>query len=194
MGRTLFEQYLAAKEVREAEQGKRLEAWEAEQKEERFGDLCEIIENEDLDLKLTNCQYVVCTKEGDPVSDYFDSLDEVEAWLEDPGFIFSGNDQEKQQSDNPPFDLDDDPDDDAGVTVGQMNRFEFKFSQTAEDPRELILRRLFDIDQQGRKCDFDNANLRWKSVEDLYWLLNNGHQEQIRRYMILLLADQKCGG
>lgn len=95
-----------------------------------------------------------------------------------------------------PFDLDDDPKEkdqesnDAGVTVGLMNHFRNLFSQSDEQSRDLMLRGLFQVDQQDRKAEFDNAELRKKSVEDLYGSLSEIHQEQIRRYIILLLADQ----
>lgn len=82
MSKSLFEQYQEAKE-----------AWEAKQEEDRFDYLCEKIEDEDLDLQLTkNNKYVITTCGGIPVSEHFDSLDEVEAWLDDPKFVFDLDD------------------------------------------------------------------------------------------------------
>lgn len=94
----------------------------------------------------------------------------------------------------PPFDLDEDPEADDAFTVGMVNDFREKFSQQDNNTRNLILHGLFQIDQQGRQNEFDNAELRKVSVKQLYSLLNDAHQEQIRRYIELLLVIQKCGG
>lgn len=92
----------------------------------------------------------------------------------------------------PPFDLDEDTEDeDSCVTVGLMNTFRDKFSQSDADSRDLMLQGLFQVDQQGRANEFDNVDLRKKSVMDLYGSLNEIRQEQIRRYIVLLLADQE---
>lgn len=81
--------------------------------------------------------------------------------------------------------------DDAGVTVGLMNHFRNLFSESDADSRDLMLQGLFQVDQQGRANEFDNVDLRRKSTMDLFGSLNDAHQEQIRRYMILLLTDQE---
>jgi len=166
MSKSLFEQYQEAKE-----------AWEVKQDEDRFDYLCEKIEDEDLNLKLiNNNQYVITTNGGIPVSEQFDSLDKVEAWLDDPKFV---------------FDLDDDSDDDEGLEVDMVNEFLEKFYQEKGGFRDLILRAMFKDDQLDRQNEYNNAELRKVSIKELYSLLNDAHQEQIRRYMILLLTDQE---
>lgn len=95
-------------------------------------------------------------------------------------------------ADVPPFDLDGDPEayEREGVTVGMMNDFREKFSLSSRESRDLIMRGLFDIDQQGRRNEYGNAELRKASMMDLYGSLNEAHQEQIRRYAKLLLENQ----
>ena len=77
-----------------------------------------------------------------------------------------------------------------GVTVGEFNTFREKYIQTQSEGRNLIMRGLFDIDQEGRRNEYGNAELRKASMMDLYGSLNEAHQEQIRRYAKLLLENQ----
>ena len=77
-----------------------------------------------------------------------------------------------------------------GVTVGECNDFRNKCMQSSPEDRDLIMRGLFDIDQQGRRNEYGNAELRKASMMDLYGSLNEAHQEQIRRYAKLLLENQ----
>lgn len=77
-----------------------------------------------------------------------------------------------------------------GVTVGECNDFRKKCIQTPPESRDLIMRGLFDIDQEGRRNEYGNAELRKASMMDLYGSLNEAHQEQIRRYAKLLLENQ----
>ena len=77
-----------------------------------------------------------------------------------------------------------------GVTVGECNDFRNKCMQSSPEDRDLIMRGLFDIDQQGRRNEYGNAELRKASMMDLYSSLNETHQEQIRRYAKLLLENQ----
>ena len=77
-----------------------------------------------------------------------------------------------------------------GVTVGELNNFRGKYIQTSSEGRDLIMCGLFDIDQEGRRNEYGNAELRKASMMDLYGSLNEAHQEQIRRYAKLLLENQ----
>jgi len=92
MSKSLFEQYQEAKEAWEQDQREKREEWEAEQKENRFEELNAIIEAEDLRLEKSDGKYIICTTEGDLVTDYLEDLDDVEAWLEDPQFVFDLDD------------------------------------------------------------------------------------------------------
>lgn len=77
-----------------------------------------------------------------------------------------------------------------GATVGDFYDFRKKCIQTPPESWDLIMRGLFDIDQEGRRNEYGNAELRKASMMDLYGSLNEAHQEQIRRYAKLLLENQ----
>ena len=84
MSKTLFEQYQEAKAALETTKPGDLES---QQLRDQFIELSAIIEAEGLKLVRSNGQYVICTVEGDAVTDYLANLDDVESWLDDPGFI-----------------------------------------------------------------------------------------------------------
>ena len=89
MSKTLYVQYLEAQA--EWKEKKSAELMASSDKA-KLDYLENVIWKEDLQLEQRGNHFVICTNDGQDVTDEFESLDEVEAWLNDPVFVFSDDD------------------------------------------------------------------------------------------------------